>query len=412
MGGPEERSLAFGEGADRVEPHGNRLVLAIRRLIPALAAGHLRVVTPGGGSLVFSGDEAGPSATISLKRWRALRRVLSAGDIGFAEGYLDGDWTTADLAALIRVAVRNLKVLDAAMRGAALVRWTNRLRHMLRPNSKRGARANIVQHYDLGNDFYRLWLDPTMVYSSAIYDPGETGLEGAQARKIARVADLLDVRAGERVLEIGCGWGALSEHLAHERGARVTALTLSPSQRQWALESAASRGLADKIDYRLQDYRDVEGVFDKIVSIEMIEAVGAAWWPAYFRKIASALRPGGRAVLQAITIADDRYESYRRAPDFIQKYIFPGGFLPSKTVLGEQIQRAGLRLAGSECFGMSYALTLAEWRRRFHAHWPAIAAQGFDDRFRRMWDYYLAYCEAGFAEGAIDVGLYRLEPAV
>jgi len=303
-----------------------------------------------------------------------------------------------------------LGALDKTMRGAALFRWTNRLRHWLRPNSRRGSRANIVSHYDLGNDFYRLWLDPKMIYSSALYADGETDLAAAQAQKLARIGDLLALEGGEQVLEIGCGWGALAESLAQSRGAKVTALTLSPSQLRWAKDSAAAQGVGDAIDYRLQDYRDVQGSFDRVVSIEMIEAVGEAWWPTYFATLARALRPGGRAVLQAITIADDRYESYRKAPDFIQRHIFPGGFLPSKSAFAEQVERAGLRLRASECFGASYARTLAEWRRRFHANWREISAQGFDERFRRLWDYYLCYCEAGFAEGAIDVGLYVLEP--
>ena len=383
---------------------------AIQRLLSRLAVGELRVTLPGGAALNFSGERPGHSAMIALGRWRALRRVLFGGDIGFAEGYVEGDWTTNDLVSLIRVALGNFDALDSAMRGSAVFRLTNRLRHWLRPNSRGGSRANIISHYDLGNDFYRLWLDPRMVYSSAIYD-GDMDLDAAQANKLERVGRLLDCGPGADVLEIGCGWGALAEHLARAHGANVTALTLSPSQFQWAKDSAAAHGVAHKIDYRLQDYRDVQGAYDRIVSIEMIEAVGEAWWPTYFGALMRRLAPDGRAVIQAITIADERYPAYRQAPDFIQKHIFPGGFLPSKSALSDQVALAGLRIAASETFGDSYARTLAAWRRQFHARWRDIAAQGFDDRFRRLWDYYLAYCEAAFAEGAVDVGLYTLESA-
>ncbi|NLH80307.1 MAG: class I SAM-dependent methyltransferase, partial [Phyllobacteriaceae bacterium] len=224
-----------------------------------------------------------------------------------------------------------------------------------------------------------------------------------------RIAERLALEGGESVLEIGCGWGALAAHLAEGRAGRVTGLTLSPSQLAWARDVAAARGLADRVDLRLQDYRDVDETFDRIVSIEMFEAVGEAWWPTYFGTLARALKPGGRAVLQVISIAEDRYEDYRRDTDFIQKHVFPGGFLPSKSAFAAAVAAAGLRLEAAEHFGLSYAETLAEWRRRFHARWEEIAPLGFDERFRRLWDYYLAYCEAGFREGAIDVGLYTLE---
>ncbi|THD42485.1 MAG: class I SAM-dependent methyltransferase [Bradyrhizobium sp.] len=406
----EDANFAWGEAEERPQTAAAGGIAAVlNRFLPALRFGRLRVVLPSGGAIVRKGAEPGPDATVIFHRGRGLRRLVSGGDVGFAEGYLEGDWTTPDLVATLRLASRNENAWKENLRGARLVRWVNRLRHVLRGNSRRGSRRNIEAHYDLGNGFYRLWLDANMQYSSALWDDAPD-LEAAQARKLARIGELLAVTGGESVLEIGCGWGGLALSLA-ERGADVTAITISPSQLAWASRSAAERAKGARVDFRLQDYRDVSANFDRIVSIEMLEAVGEAWWPAYFGALARCLKSGGRAVIQAITIADNIFDDYRRNPDFIQKHIFPGGFLPSKSALAAQIAAAGLRLAHSETFGASYARTLAEWRKRFHAHWPEIEAQGFDQRFRRLWDYYLCYCEAGFAEGVIDVGLFVLEPA-
>jgi cyclopropane-fatty-acyl-phospholipid synthase len=410
MSNPEDLSLGLIDDSPADERSASaRAARFIERLVPGLRAGLLMVVLPSGQPLHIAGREPGLRATVILKRWRAVRRLTLGGDVGFAESFIDGDWTSPDLVALVGLAARNMEAFNRAISGSKLLRVVERLRHLLRRNSRRGSRRNIVAHYDLGNSFYRLWLDGTMQYSSAIFADGADPLEVAQARKLARVADLLRLQGGESVLEIGCGWGRLAERLAADKGARVTALTLSPAQRTWASGLAAASGLADRIDVRLQDYRDVKGTFDRVVSIEMLEAVGEAWWPTYFRVLADSMKPGGRAVLQVITIADERYDAYRRTPDFIQKHIFPGGFLPSPSALTDQIAGAGLRLTHSETFGSSYARTLAEWRARFIAHWSDIKAQGFDERFRRLWTYYLCYCEAGFAEGAINVGLYVIE---
>ncbi|MCE1238063.1 MAG: cyclopropane-fatty-acyl-phospholipid synthase family protein [Hyphomicrobiales bacterium] len=378
------------------------------RLLSGLTAGRLRVILPSGESFVRAGRAPGPEATMQIRRWRTLTRILTGGDIGFAEGYVAGDWTSPDPVAVIRLAARNTEELRRAVRGSRLVRSVDRVRHLLNANSRRGSRRNIEAHYDLGNDFYRRWLDGTMLYSSALYDETTGTLEAAQARKLDRIAELLALDGGESVLEIGCGWGALAAHLAEGRARSVTGLTLSPSQLAFARDVATERGLAHRVDLRLQDYRDVAETFDRVVSIEMFEAVGEAWWPTYFETLARALKPDGRAVLQVISIAEDRYEDYRRDTDFIQKHVFPGGFLPSKSAFAAAVEAAGLRLEAAEHFGLSYAETLAEWRRRFHARWEEIALLGFDARFRRLWDYYLAYCEAGFREGAIDVGLYTL----
>ncbi|MFN3891893.1 MAG: class I SAM-dependent methyltransferase [Beijerinckiaceae bacterium] len=381
---------------------------ALNPLLRRIRFGGLTVVTPSGGRIVHHAAAPGPEACIFLHRWRAVRRLLIGGDVAFAEAYMNGDWTSPDLTAVIELAARNGETLDNAIGGGPVVRTLNRLRHALRANTKRGSRRNIEAHYDLGNDFYALWLDGTMTYSSAIYSAnGQESLEEAQARKIARIGDMLEVDSADSVLEIGCGWGALGRALA-ARGPHVTGLTLSPSQLAWAQNAAVEEGLSKRLDLRLQDYRDVRGSFDRVVSIEMIEAVGERYWPDYFGAISQRLRRGGCAVLQAITIADDRFEAYRKAADFIQRYVFPGGMLPSKSVMARSAAGAGLRIVECETFADSYALTLAEWRRRMLHAWPQISAQGFDGRFRHLWEYYLCYCEAGFRAGTIDVGLYKL----
>jgi cyclopropane-fatty-acyl-phospholipid synthase len=286
------------------------------------------------------------------------------------------------------------------------MRLANRLLHLLRRNSRRGARKNIEAHYDLGNDFYRLWLDPSMLYSSAIWTPETETLEQAQRYRLNRITQTLGLSGGESILEIGCGWGALAEHLAVTADAHVTGITLSPSQLKFAQDVAARCGKGENIELRIQDYRDVEETYDRIVSIEMFEAVGEAYWPSYFDTIRRCLKPGGSALLQIITIEERRFHAYRDNVDFIQRYVFPGGFLPSETALRAAIEKSGLVLSDTEHFGESYALTLADWRRRFRAAWPAIAALGFDQRFQRLWEYYLCYCEAGFAESSINVGFY------
>ena len=374
-----------------------------------LQTGQLTVETPSGERMVFGGKAAGPTASLHIHRWRSIRRLILGGDLGFAEAYIDGDWSSPDLAGLIEFALRNESALGSAIMGTAPLRLLNRLRHLARPNTRRGSRRNIAQHYDLGNEFYAHWLDPSMTYSSAFYADERASLEQAQAAKIARAIEQLGLAGGERVLEIGCGWGALAEALAARHGSRVTGLTLSKEQRAYAEARLAKAGLADRAEILLRDYRDAQGLFDRIVSIEMFEAVGEPHWPKFFEVVRERLARGGSAVLQIITIADDRFEAYRRAADFIQRYIFPGGMLPSTAALREQIARAGLSLSALENFGTSYARTLAEWNQRFQRAWTDIAPLGFDTRFKRMWEYYLAYCEAGFRAGTIDVGLYRIE---
>lgn len=380
----------------------------IRRALRHLQCGRLTIILPSGARIDHAGDLPGPHGVIEMRNGMAFRRLLTRGDVGFAEGYIAGDWTSPDLPQLIALAAQNVARLDSTLEGFWPVRMWRKLSHLLHRNSARGSRRNIAFHYDLGNDFYRLWLDESMTYSSAIAIPRGTSLEDAQQAKLERIAALLALSGGEDVLEIGCGWGALARHLARACR-RVTGLTLSREQLDHARLQVRTGGLGDRIDLRLQDYRAVDERFDRIVSIEMLEAVGEAYWPVYFETLRNSLRPGGRIVLQAITIREDRFAAYKRNPDFIQRYIFPGGMLPTPALLEQQAEHAGLAITHRETFGAGYADTLALWRARFHTAWPRILALGFQPDFQRLWDYYLAYCEAGFRSGTIDVGLYVLE---
>jgi cyclopropane-fatty-acyl-phospholipid synthase len=377
----------------------------LTRLLRQLALGRLTIRLPSGEELVGEGLEPGPDATLLLHRGRAVRQLLLGGDVGFAEAYMDGDWSSPDLTALIELAARNQDALGDGITGTAAMRLLNRVLHGTRANTRSGSRRNIVSHYDLGNDFYETWLDRGMSYSSALYTAPQQSLEEAQTIKQDRILQLMDLTGGEDVLEIGCGWGGLAERIL-ARGCKVTGLTLSPAQLAYAQQRLAPAGAV--ADLRLQDYRDVSQRYDRIVSIEMLEAVGVKYWPTYFNKLRECLCPGGVAVLQVITIADRKFDAYLRSPDFIQRYIFPGGMLPTPTIMAAQIDQASLALDSVETFGLSYARTLAEWRSRFHEAWPRLRAAGLDEIFGRKWDYYLAYCEAGFRAGGIDVALYRI----
>lgn len=392
-----------GSGSKRAQPW------LIRRVLAQIVCGRLTVVLPSGRTITHVGTQPGPHGVMELRSGRAFRRLLSRGDVGFAEGYIAGDWTSPDLTSLIAMAALNVARLDRILEGFAPIRLWRRLSHALKRNSATGSRRNIMFHYDLGNAFYRLWLDDSMTYSSACsIAPGQS-LEASQTEKLARITDLLALDAGMEVLEIGCGWGALATRIGN-LGARVKGLTLSTEQLAWARRTVDETGLTDAVDLNLQDYRDETASYDRIVSIEMLEAVGEAYWPVYFRKLSECIRPQGRIVLQAITIREDRFASYKRNPDFIQRYIFPGGMLPTVAMLRQQAETAGLAVVGEERFAQGYADTLAAWRDRFEAAWPQIASLGFGAEFRRLWTYYLSYCEAGFRSGTIDVGLYVLEP--
>jgi cyclopropane-fatty-acyl-phospholipid synthase len=399
---------ALGGAGPEVSAVWRRL---LQHYLKELSAGTLTVTLPSGARLRHHGGQPGPDAVLNVRRWRAVRRMLTGGDLGFARAYIDGDWHSPDLVTLLDFAMTNEAPLGEATSGSLLARGMDRLRHLRRTNTRRGSRRNIAAHYDLGNDFYTFWLDAGMNYSSALFNDTDQTLEQAQIVKLQRVAALLDVRSGQNILEIGIGWGGLAEYLTKACGGNVTGVTLSKEQLAYA-DARMHAGVRTKNwDLRLQDYRDVGGRYDRIASIEMVEAVGERYWPAYFVKLRQLLSEDGIAVLQAITIADERFAAYRQRPDFIQRYIFPGGMLPSVEIIRREAERAGLQTAVCETFGDSYARTLAEWRRRFLQAWPKIAALGFDVRFQRMWDYYLAYCEIGFRCGAINVHLLKLTPA-
>jgi len=381
---------------------------ALTKFLSLVEIGRIVVELPTGDRVERIGALPGPDAEIRFKSWRGLRRVVTGGDIGLAAGYLDGDWESADVEALVELGARNGSRVMEALGGALPFRFVNWLAHRMNANTPAGSRRNIEAHYDLGNEFYRLWLDRRMIYSSAIFRRRDDTLEDAQRTKLARITDKLRISNASTVLEIGGGWGALAATLARAGAARVTSVTISPSQLEEASSLVRKEDLADRVEFKLQDYREVEGRFDRVVSIEMIEAVGRQFVPKYFETIRDRLMPGGLCVLQAITIAEDRFASYCRRPDFIQRFVFPGGFLPSKAFLREALERADLKIVEVENFGESYALTLREWRRRFLEKWPQIERLGFDAPFRRLWEYYLCYCEAAFRSGMVDVGLYSI----
>jgi len=368
--------------------------------------GRLEVVMPSGRTKVI-GSGGTLATSIQFKSMRPIWRAVRRGALGVAESYFDGDIEVGDLGAFIRFCADNSEALTRSGRGLFATRVFDKIAHRRRRNTRNGARRNIAAHYDLGNDFYRLWLDQGMAYSSAIYRDRGLPLETAQAVKWGRILDALEIAPGHELLEIGCGWGGMAEAAARH-GAKVKAITLSAEQRRFAEARLRESGLADRTAVCLEDYRDTTGKYDRIVSVEMIEAVGEENWPKYFETLAARLTSGGSAVIQAITIAEEYFESYRKKPDLIQRYIFPGGMLPTVSAINHHAEQVGLAFETIERFGESYALTLRAWRDRFRAAWPAISELGFDERFRRMWDCYLTYCEVGFERATIDVGIYRL----
>jgi cyclopropane-fatty-acyl-phospholipid synthase len=370
----------------------------------------IRVVLPDGRRIVL-GDPHGVPVRLTINDHRFARRVIFGGDIGLAEGFIHGEWETDDLPTLLTQLARNLDRFPAMHEGGPVGKLINWLRHRLRPNTRSGSKQNILRHYDLGNAFYEAWLDRSMTYSSARFDEGHDDLENAQQAKYRAIAERLQLKPGEQMLEIGCGWGGFAEFAAREYGVHVTGITISDAQFAYARERIARAGLTRQVEIRSQDYRDLSGTFDKVASIEMLEAVGERFWPGYFAKIAQVLRPGGRATLQSITIRDDLFAQYRARADFVQHHVFPGGMLPSLQRLRQETGAAGLSWDGVETFGDCYARTLSEWSRRFVSRWDDIRRMGFDERFRRLWLFYLGYCEAGFQTGRTDVVQIHLRAA-
>ena len=380
-----------------------RYFAAVFEIARGLNRGRLDFVLPDGRRFRAEGKATGPAAEIVAHSPDVFARLIREGDLGFSEAYVDGEWSTPDLQGFLDLMQQGNEAVYDGFPGLGLVRIYERMRFWLQSNSRRQARKNIAYHYDLGNEFYRLWLDETMTYSSALFRTGQESLERAQTQKYAAMVDHIGARPGDHVLEIGCGWGGFAEYAAKERGLRVTGLTISQAQHDFAVARMARAGLSDRVQIRLQDYRDETGSYDGIASIEMFEAVGEKYWPAYFATLHDRLRPGRNATLQIITISEQRFQTYRKQVDFIQKYIFPGGMLPSPAALRAEIARAGLRLKGSVEFGQSYSQTLRRWHQTFNDRWAEVARLGFDDRFRRMWNFYLTSCAGAFGGGNCDV---------
>ena len=391
----------LSRGLPRLEKRLPRRVRDVLALLEGLEGGSISMSLPGGGTVQLGQGEH--VAHWAVKDMAMFDRVIATGDIGLGEAWMEGLWHTHHLPELLTLLANNRARLGARLYGRGLSLLAYRIWHLLRANTRAGSRRNIEAHYDLGNDFYALWLDPTMTYSAACFATPDESLAAAQRRKYRRILDTMDVRAGQHLLEIGCGWGGFAEVAVNEYDCRVTGLTLSPSQLAFAQARAERGGWADRVEFVLRDYRDEHGQYDHIASIEMIEAVGEQFWPTYFERISQCLAPEGKAVIQAITIDDGLFARYRRGTDFIQRYIFPGGMLPSPERMNREAGQAGLAPVGRYRFGRDYARTLRRWDEAFAAQRDAVVAQGFDERFVRMWHFYLAYCEAGFLAGDIDV---------
>jgi len=372
-----------------------------------LRCGRLELVTSDGSVRQFAGPLPGPSARVEIRDSRAASRLLRGQSLGMAEGYIAGEWDTPDLSAVLALGLANLSEKPVSLphvRNVLVRAW-----HALQDNSPTGSKRNVAAHYDLGNDFYELWLDETMAYSSAVFENAADDLNPAQIRKWDRMLDLLQPRRGDHILEVGSGWGGFAIHAAEQSGCRVTGITLSKEQYEWSTRAVAEAGLEERVDVKLQDYRDVGGGFSAIASIEMFEAVGCRWWPVFFQRLRELVRQGGSIALQTITIDDARFESYLHEPDFIQRYIFPGGMLPSPERFRASAEEGGFKVGSERFYGDSYSRTLKAWSERFEAALPAVRDLGFGEEFIRMWRYYLAYCGAGFDARTIDVMQVRLD---
>jgi cyclopropane-fatty-acyl-phospholipid synthase len=411
------RLIFSGSPTKDAARHSHRLAAStLLNLLSQLQSGYLRLTLPNGELKEFGNSADALHADIQILDWAVFRQVASHGDIGFAESYIRGQWDTHDLKKILELVIRNRTILEKAIYGSWFGSLIYRLKHWLRDNSKSGSRKNIHAHYDLGNAFYLLWLDPTMSYSSAWFSEGEQQtLAGAQKAKLDKILQAINSKPGDHILEIGCGWGGFMEE-ALQHDLQVTGLTLSTEQKIFAekrLENIRSESATKKpFEVRLQDYRDCEEQFDGIASIEMFEAVGEKHWPEYFQAVAKRLKLGGRACIQTIVIAEDLFDRYRHSTDFIQQYVFPGGMLPSRSSFRESALRAGLEVESEFAFGADYAKTLCMWRDSFNQKLQEISRLGFDEAFIRLWNFYLMYCAAGFSEKNIDVVQFTLKHQV
>jgi cyclopropane-fatty-acyl-phospholipid synthase len=385
-------ALTSTEGQENLPRYFRRVF----KTLCSIKNGAIEISLPDGRLFIARGENEGPVARIDMKTGDGFTRLVRDGEVGFMEAYMDLDWDSPDIQCFMDVVFMNNEQIGMSYPGAGLVKMYERVRHWLNSNSKRQARKNISYHYDLGNDFYKLWLDDTMTYSSALYKTGEESMESAQIQKYAQMCDEMDVKEDDHILEIGCGWGGFAEYAAGQRGARVKGLTISQEQHDYAVARMERAGLSDRVEIVMQDYRDETAKYDGIASIEMFEAVGEKYWPVYFDKVNACLKDGAKATLQIITVPQERYTVYRNSVDFIQKYIFPGGMLPTEEILKDQIARAGLDFSNMIDFRRSYSKTLRSWFDTFNAKWDEVSPMGFDERFRRMWNLYLTGCASGF----------------
>lgn len=380
-----------------------RVMRAAFRFGARLEAGSLMVTLPDNKVFKIEGQTPGPNADIAIHDFNFASRLFRRGDLGVAEGFMAEEWSSSDVTLFLELFCVNQGLIKEAIENRKGLKMLMKIRSWLTRNTKRGSKKNISAHYDLGNAFYTQWLDPTMTYSSALFERGDEDLSEAQTLKYRHLAEKAGFQSSDNVLEIGCGWGGFAEFAAKEVGCNVTALTISQEQFDFAKERVFKAGLADKVNIKFQDYRDEQGQYDRIASIEMFEAVGEEYWPVFFDRMKNCLKPGGTAGLQIITIQDRFFHSYRDDIDFIRRYIFPGGMLPSPEALRRLGDQVDLHLVSERIFGQDYATTLKIWRERFDEAWPTIKPLGFDQRFKNLWRYYLHYCEAGFRSENIDV---------
>lgn len=381
-----------------------RFSLFLRNLT-RMQVGSVEITIPGGKVLKFKAPNPGPHGIAVLHNWGLLRRVLTGGSLGAAESYIEAEWDSPDVTNFLQLFLANTggRGADDMFQRNFLINFITTVRHWMNQNSRSGSKRNISAHYDLGNEFYSKWLDTGMTYSSGIFRDGANSLAESQEAKYRSLVKHCDIRAHHHVLEIGCGWGGFAEYVAKNVGCKVTCLTISQEQYVYTCRRIEKAGLAEKVTIKYQDYRDETGTYDRIASIEMFEAVGEKYWASYFDRLKTCLKPGGKVGLQIITISEQDFANYRKTPDFIQKYIFPGGMLPTASLLKELGRKFGLNQISSRAFGYDYAATLEEWRHRFWVAWPTIKPLGFDERFKRMWEFYFHYCEAGFKQDSIDV---------
>jgi cyclopropane-fatty-acyl-phospholipid synthase len=402
---PGNDEFAFIDGSNIAEA-ARSYPFAVRQALnfaTHLERGRLDVHMPDGRNFRFEGKEAGPQAVMIVHDLGFARRLASGGEVGIAEAFLKGEWESPNLTHFLELFCVNQPVIQRLLDGKPIIRLLQVARHWLNRNTRAGSRRNIHAHYDLGNRFYSAWLDKTMTYSSALFTGAESDLASAQTAKYRALAHEIGLAPEHHVLEIGCGWGGFAEFAARDIGCRVTGLTISQEQFDFASQRIQAAGLSDRVEIKMLDYRDEKGMFDRIASIEMFEAVGEEYWPAYFAQLRDRLKPGGKAGLQVITIQDALFKSYKSELDFIRRYVFPGGMLPTPTIMRDMGTKFGFSLSAERVFGLDYATTLSHWRDRFRHAWPQLMPLGFDEQFRRLWEYYLAYCEAGFRAGTIDV---------